>query len=117
MSHSGAGKTPASSLSLGQLVDIEIEDKKEFDEKRAERFRNSKRKRSLNSLDTPDKKEENSDIECETQGLAEEARMFHCKTRVVESITPEALTLTLFYGSSNIVVKWDEFKVFTFICN
>ena len=37
--------------------------------------------------------------------------MFHSKTRVVESIAPEALTLTLFYGSSNIVVKWDEFNV------
>ena len=97
MSHSGAGKTPAGGLCLGQLVKMEREEKKEFDEKQAERVKNSKRKRYLNSLDTPDKEEESFDDDkaSEYQGLSEEARMFHSKTRVVESITPEALTLTL----------------------
>ena len=40
-----------------------------------------------------------------------EAFMFHKKTRVADTITPEALVLTLHYGSGNLVIKSDEFKV------
>ena len=37
--------------------------------------------------------------------------MFHKKTRLADTITPEALILSLHYGSGNLVIKSDEFKV------
>ena len=37
--------------------------------------------------------------------------MFHSKTRLADQITPEALILSLYHGSGNLVIKADEFKV------
>ena len=116
VSYSGAGKTPAGGMCLGKLAKMEKDEKIEYDEKTTERLKNLKRKRSQDIFNDSEQDEDHPEVNKRSQqyeGLLEEAKMFHCKTRVVESITPEALTLTLFYGSSNIVVKWDEFKVLT----
>ena len=45
------------------------------------------------------------------QGLLEETKIFHTKIQIVESFTPAALALTLFYGAGNIIVLWAEFQV------
>ena len=118
----GAGKTPASRLILGKLVDLEREEKMAYDESKKEKKKKKKgRKRSSNGEasegteagdDTADFDddvfEETDDGKEDSNG---EAYMFHKKTRLADTITPEALILTLHYGSGNLLIKSDEFKV------
>ena len=44
-------------------------------------------------------------------GDPSEKHMFHPCTRIQDQITPEALMLSLFYGSGMLVIKADEFLV------
>ena len=88
----GSGKTHVNKVFLDPLTEIEKEDKELFDAQR-------KRKRGR---EEEEGEESNED---------EYAKKFHEKTRIIENVTPEALTCTLAYGSSEILVKSDEFKV------
>ena len=45
------------------------------------------------------------------KGGSAEQFMFHKKTRLADSITPEALFLSLHHGSGNLLLKSDEYKV------
>ena len=102
------------------MVELEKEEKELFDEAKKERKKKKKgRKRSSSgeALDDGEAIEETGDEEVFEEGGAGdedcngEAFMFHKKTRVADTITPEALVLTLHYGSGNLVIKSDEFKV------
>ena len=116
----GAGKTPSSRLFLGKLVELEREEKETFDEAKKERKKKKKgRKRSSSGEAVDGDIEETEDEEEDVFGedgagdddCNGEAFTFHKKTRVADTITPEALVLTLHYGSGNLVIKSDEFKV------
>ena len=88
----GSGKTHVNKIFLDPLTEIEKEDKEVFDAQR-------KRKRVRDEEDGEEISED------------EYAKKFHEKTRVIENVTPEALTCTLAYGSSELLIKSDEFKV------
>ena len=103
---------------LAMLVELEKEEKEAFDEAKKERKKKKKgKKRSSSGEAVQDDEaiEEAGDDEAEDDAEVEdcngEAFMFHKKTRVADTITPEALMLTLHYGSGNLVIKSDEFKV------
>lgn len=88
----GSGKKHVNKVFLDPLTEIEKEDKKVFDAQR-------KRKRG---------REEGEEEEGEED---EFSRKFHEKTRIIENVTPEALNCTLAYGSSEVLIMADEFKV------
>ena len=96
----GEGKTPASNVFFGELFKMEKEEKQEYDEKKAAGSRPGDKGDGVVDASSSD-----------TDERSEEARMFHKKTRVCESVTKEALTLTLYHGSGNVILKTDEFKV------
>ena len=102
---------------LSMLVELEKEEKEAFDEAKKERKKKKKGKKRSSSGDAVQDgaADEAGDDEAENDDGVEdcngEAFMFHKKTRVADTITPEALVLTLHYGSGNLVIKSDEFKV------
>ena len=109
----GSGKTPTSKTFLGPLIDLEKEEKKSFDEqKKSKGKRKNKRKRQNDDEEQIDEEldeDEDNSAEESTSGDSEQY-MFHKKTRVADQITPEALIMSLSYGSGNLVIKADEFK-------
>ena len=88
----GSGKSHVNKIFLDPLTEIEKEEKAVFDAQR-------KRKRG---------REEGEEEEGDEDDYA---KKFHEKTRIIENITPEALTCTLAYGSSDLLVMSDEFIV------
>lgn len=101
VANKGDGKSPGSRSIFKKLVDLEKEEKRIYDEEQADRISRKKRQRD----------EGNGQGDgASSEVRAEESRMFHKKTRIVESITIEALYCTLEYGSKNLLLKHDEFK-------
>ena len=100
-----------------------MEEKLAFDEDKKERKRRGKKRNGNGDIqaEAEDADEGNNEAAINDHGDNEttavdddlniEAQMFHRKTQVVDTITPEALILTLYHGSGNIVIKSDEFKV------
>ena len=84
----GSGKTPSCKIFLDPVYAIESEEKAEYD---------AQKKRKREDDDTEDTKEDDY------------GKKFHQKTRLIETVTPEALTCTLAYGSSCLLIKADEF--------
>lgn len=56
-------------------------------------------------------RDEHSPQSTKGNGEGAEQFMFHKKTRLADSITPEALLLSLHHGSGNLILKSDEYKV------
>ena len=111
----GTGKTPTSKTFLGPLIDLEREEKKSFDEqKKSKGKRKNKRKRQNGDEEQNDEEldeDEDTSTEDSTSPNGDsEQYMFHKKTRLADQITPEALIMSLSYGSGNLVIKADEFK-------
>ena len=109
----GTRKTPTSKTFLGPLIDLEREEKKSFDEKKKSKGkRKNKRKRQNDDEEQNDEDEdEDTSTEDSTSPNGDsEQYMFHKKTRLADQITPEALIMSLSYGSGNLVIKADEFK-------
>ena len=103
---------------LAMLVELEKEEKEAFDEAKKERKKKKKGKKRSSSGEAVQDNEaveeagdDEADNDDENEDCNGEAFMFHKKTRVADTITPEALVLTLHYGSGNLVIKSDEFKV------
>ena len=85
----------------GEIVEetIEVEKNKKGEEKRMSGNKEIK------------EKEESEDDSPRGSGDPTEKSMFHPCTRIQDQITPEALMLSLFYGSGMLVIKADEFLV------
>ena len=103
---------------LSRLVELEKEEKEAYDEAKKERKKKKKGKKRSSSGEAVQDNEaveeagdDEADNDDENEDCNGEAFMFHKKTRVADTITPEALVLTLHYGSGNLVIKSDEFKV------
>ena len=59
-------------------------------------------------------KESSSKSKANSSGAGDnddEEFQFHKKTRVAQTVTPQALILSLHYGSGSLLLKCDEFKV------
>lgn len=123
----GSGKTPASKCFLGPLLDLEQEEIREYDEKK---LRKKKRKvgekRKIEVDDTGDNdpnfdpdndEDDDGNIEADPNVDSDEkedgplSSLFHKKTRICETVTPEALIETLRHNDGCLVIKSDEFKV------
>ena len=114
----GDGKTPANRLTFGELTQLEKDDKATHDKEVNEKIRQAK-KRARRDVDQAGDVDQTGDVDeagdsstsRKTDEVKEEAKLFHKKTRLAESLTIEALYLTLEHGSRNLVLKYDEFKV------
>ena len=102
----GAGKTPASQVFLGPLLDIEENEKREFDNVNAK----NRKKRKVDASSNPCAVEAEI-VQNLTEDNSSERNLFHKKTRIIEQSTPEALILNLYYGSPCLLIKADEFAV------
>ena len=104
------GKTPGHQVFVQPLIDLEQDEKEAFDKNnKGSRKRKSLKKRKPNTGegDVVDLNEDDSDNE----DFNAEANMFHSKTRVIQHSTPEALILSLYYGSKSLLIFLDEFLV------
>lgn len=76
--------------------------------------KNKKREKSNRKKSGKNEIKDNEESEDEAprgSGDPSEKHMFHPCTRIQDQITPEALMLSLFYGSGVLVIKADEFLV------
>ena len=114
----GAGKTPCSKTYFSPLQEVETEETKEFDDQsRAKRKAKKRKSAEMEGGHDEEGQEEgqeddydDDDTGSKGEGDSEQFR-FHIKTRTCDSITPEALILSLKYGSGVLLIKSDEFKV------
>ena len=91
---------------LGPLLDIEENEKREFDNINAK----SRKKRKVDASSNPCAVEAEV-VQNLTEDNSSEKNLFHKKTRIIEQSTPEALILNLYFGSPCLLIKADEFAV------
>ena len=94
----GSGKSPA--LSLATKGVYKIQEQEETDEP-------PKRKTKLHNAILSSSKDSKDGLQEEDR----EATMFKKSTRILNTMTPEALLLTLKYGREQLLVMADEFRV------
>ena len=104
---------------MGPLIGLERAEKKSFDGKKKQKKGKGKGKNKKRRQDDEQNDEQNDEMDEDDDASTEETPtaqgdseqfMFHKKTRLCDQITPEALILSLAYGSGNLVIKADEFK-------
>ena len=109
---SGKGKSPSNQVFMSTLLKIEEEERKSFDAQQKESMKRRKEAK-LGNRDSgvvEDTEDVEEDETCDKFDM--EKRLFNKKTRIIETSTPEALILNLYYGSKVLLVKADEWMVF-----
>ena len=87
---------------------LELDEVTAYNEKATAKKKRKKKRSSREDLDDEEDDDEEENVDSTENS---EQFLFHPKTCVCDITTPEALILSLFYGSGFLLINSDEFKV------